>query len=201
MLHWQGGKAGWPLPWRCHVPGVEGNSIAQGVKGTQLALGELSGTLGNHLCVLEADCSYGQAAFLAPLYWQENLVCITRFRAGMRVWLPAADGEPTGGAKRIYGEKYYLREHTVLKTFRRKPSARHPDGLCSLVGQRAITELGSCEEIIVAAALKNGRKVIYHIKRWGPGLDPQQKRAQHEGQALRRAPHRDAGRRERTTCF
>lgn len=165
MLHWQGG-AGWPLPWRSSMPGVEENLVAVGVKDVQLALGDLSGTLNDCLCVANADCSYGQAAFLAPLYPSGNLVCIARFRSGMRVWLPSAGGSPTGGARRIYGEKYYLRDSTVLKVFNQKPSKRHPQGLCSPVEQRSIMELGVSEEVEFCAALKNGRRVTYRIKRW-----------------------------------
>jgi hypothetical protein len=149
MLHWEG-EPGWPLPWRSSMPG----------------LGDLSGTLNGCLCVVNADCSYGQAAFLAPLYPPENVVCIARFRTGMRVWLPSADDAPTGGARRIYGEKYYLRDSTVLKVFNQKPSKRHPQGLCSSVEQRSITELGLSEEVVLCTVLKNGRKVIYRIKRW-----------------------------------
>lgn len=156
---------GWPLPLRLTLLGVEDDAIALAVAQTKALLGSPDLPFGNHLCLQESDSSYGQAAFLSPLHGVENLVCIVRLRAGIRVWLPAETGN-TGGAPLIYGEKYYLTNQTETKVYQQKPSKKHPEGFCSTVLQRSIMDLPPGEQVEREVTLSNGRQVIMALSRW-----------------------------------
>jgi hypothetical protein len=161
-LHAEGG---WPLPLRCTLLGVEEDAIALAVAQAKALLGSPDLPFGDHLCLQEADSTYGQAAYLSPLHGVPNLVCIVRVRAGIRVWLPAKPGQ-TGGAPLIYGEKYYLTDQTETKTYQQKPSKKHPEGFCSTVLQRSLMDIPPDEQVERELTLSNARQVKLTLRRW-----------------------------------
>jgi len=158
-------ESGWSLPLETKILDVEDDAIAMAVAQVKSLLDNKSRPFGQHLCIEEADSSYGQAAFLSPLYEYENLVCIVRLKSGCRVWLHA-EPKSTNGAPSIYGEKYYLNEHTHMKTYKQKPNTKHTKGLDIQVMQRSVTELEPQQSVEQEQVLKNGRKVNLYIKRW-----------------------------------
>lgn len=156
---------GWPLPLEATLLGVEDDAIEVAVAQAKSLLADERLPLSGHLCVQEADSSYGQAAFLSPLHALGNLVCIVRMRAGMRVWLAAEQGG-SGGAPRIYGEKYYLNERTRSKSYSQSPSPKHPNGIDTMVEQRSIMDLAPDDEQERELTLSNGRRVRLGLRRW-----------------------------------
>ena len=87
------------------------------------------------LCLNLLDSKYGNAAYLAPAFKHDNLVNLTRFRAGMKVWARPNQAN-TQGRPKIYGEKYYLHFESQFKDY------RHPKTkLTHSVFQRSIFEL------------------------------------------------------------
>ena len=75
---------------------------------------------------MRGDSAYGKAIFLAPLYDLDKLVLIVRLRPGMKVWAKAPDEEPTGGATRVYGDKFYLKNGQII-TCKFDMLSFHPD--------------------------------------------------------------------------
>ncbi len=112
------------------------------------------------LNIVRTDSYYGCAAFLAPLYEDDNLLVISRLRASMKVWSAYA-GEQIGKRKREYDERYYLKETTETKT------GNHPKTKeLYTYTQRSIHELPPSETSQTHAVLGNGRRVNIHTTRW-----------------------------------
>jgi hypothetical protein len=158
-------EPGWPLPLQSTLLGVEDDAIALAVSQTKALLESPDLPFGNHLCIQEADSTYGQAAYLSPLYVLPNLVCIARLRAGIRIWLGPKKTE-TGGAPQIYGEKYYLSGQTQTKTYKQKPSKKHPEGFSSTVLQCSIMDVPYDERVERQITLSNNRPVNLTLIRW-----------------------------------
>ena len=116
--------------------------------------------LSNHLCLNNLDTKYGNAAYLAPAFEHHNLVNLTRFRAGMKVWTKA-EGCNDIGAPQVFGEKYYLNFQSEYKTY------KHPKtkSVCQ-VYQRSIFELPTDDYVTTEGKTKSGRAVCIHIWRW-----------------------------------
>jgi hypothetical protein len=178
-LHFGAGEQGWcpPLALKRLGSGEDTNGVA--VEQVISLLRDPTLSFGEQLCLLRGDSSYGKAVFLSPLYDLDDLVCITRLRAGMKVWTQAPDADPTGGAKRIYGEQYYLTETSAWKTYHRK-------GKPYEVWQPALCEQPADDCLDVEDELKNSRKVIINIQRWKNLLirTKEQRGRIDEGQAL-----------------
>lgn len=158
-LHLGTGDQGW-----CPPLGLE--RVASTADMNAVAVGQITSLLedknlpfGQQLCLLCADTSYGKAIFLAPLYDMKDLVLIVRLRAGMKVYQKAPAAAPTGGAKRIYGDQFYLSETSQWKKYRKKETI-------SEVWQAALCEQAADEQHTMSGVLKNGRKVLIHIRRW-----------------------------------
>ena len=110
------------------------------------------------LTLFTADSAYGKASIISPLYDDyQNMVCILRMRAGMKVWTAYRGEQARTGTKRIYGEKYYLR-----------PESKHCKDAKSgkETIQIGIGTLAADQVDSYPMTMKNGRAVIVSVKRW-----------------------------------
>ncbi|MCY7329373.1 MAG: hypothetical protein LH618_12545, partial [Saprospiraceae bacterium] len=158
-LHLGAGQAGWCPPLALDRLGPQEDANAVAVKQIESLLRDKTLPFAEELCLLRGDSSYGKAIFLSPLYDLDTLVPIVRLRSGMKVWQQAPDGEPTGGAKRIYGKKFYLSDASGWKTYRKK-------GLPYKVWQDSLCEQPADEHLEKETVLGNDRKVVLDIRRW-----------------------------------
>ncbi len=158
-LHLGAGQAGWCPPLALTRLGSQDDANAVAVTQIESLLRDKTLPFGQELCLLRADSAYGKAIFLSALYDLDNLAIIVRLRQGMKVWTKAPDGEPTGGATRIYGDKFYLTDASGQKTY-------HKKGVPYEVWQESLCEQPADERIENAAVLANGRKVVIEIRRW-----------------------------------
>lgn len=158
-LHLGAGEAGWCPPLALERLGPQDDANALALEQIGSLLRDKTLPFGQHLCLLRADTSYGKAIFLAPLYDLGDLVPIVRLRAGMRVWAQAHDAGPTGGARRIYGDKFYLTDGSAWKTYRKK-------GVPHQVWQESLCQQPADERLEKEAVLGNGRKVVLDVRRW-----------------------------------
>jgi len=158
-LHLGAGQAGWcpPLTLERLGPQDDANDVA--VRQIESLLQDNTLPFGEELCLLRGDSAYGKASFLAPLYDLDNLVLIVRLRPGMKVWAPPPEDKPTGGARRIYGDKFYLTNTSGWKTY-------HKKGVPYKFWQEALCERPADEYLEKEAILGNGRKVVLDIRRW-----------------------------------
>jgi hypothetical protein len=158
-LHLGAGQAGWCPPLALDRLGPQEDSNAVAVKQIESLLRDKTLPFGQELCLLRGDSSYGKAIFLAPLYDLGQLVLIVRLRPGMKVWAKAPDEEPTGGATRIYGDKFYLTDTSEWKTYRKK-------GVPYQVWQESLCEQPADEHLEKETVLGNDRRVVLDIRRW-----------------------------------
>lgn len=158
-LHLSASESGWCPPLALERLSVEDDLTAVAVRQIQALLQDVQLPFSEALCVLRADTAYGKASFLAPLYQLDHLVLIVRLRAGMRVWEPAEDSDPNGGARQVYGTKRYLLDASRKKTY-------HKKGVPYQVWQPALSELPEDESLQQQIVLGNGRKAILDIRRW-----------------------------------
>lgn len=158
-LHLGVGQGGWCPPLALQRLGSQDDVNAVAVEQIVSLLQDKTLPFGQDLCLLRADTSYGKAIFLAPLYDLDDLVLIVRLRAGMKVWAKAPDADPTGGARRIFGDKFYLTDNSQWKTYRKK-------GVPYQVWQESLCEQPPDEHLEKQAVLANQRKVILDIRRW-----------------------------------
>lgn len=154
-----GAEGGWCPPLTLQRLGPQDDINAVAVEQIVSLLQDKTLPFGQDLCLLRADTSYGKAIFLAPLYDLDDLVLIVRLRAGMKVWAKAPDADPTGGARRIFGDKFYLTETSQWKTYRKK-------GVPYQVWQESLCEQPPDEHLEKPAILANHRNVILDIRRW-----------------------------------
>lgn len=159
VLHFGAGKSGWCPPLALARLDSKADANAVAVEQIESLLQDKTLPFGEELCLLRADSSYGKAIFLSPLYDTDNLVTIVRLRQGMKVWTKAPDGESTGGARLIYGDKLYLTNASGYKTYKKK-------GVPYAVWQESLCEQPTDERIEKEAVLANGRKVVIEIRRW-----------------------------------
>lgn len=114
----------------------------------------------NKLVVNTLDSKYGNAAYLASAFGHDSLVNVVRGRYGIKVWTSDAEHD-TGGAPRIYGEKFYLLNESRTKTYKH-PKTKQPHE----VYQRAITELEAQQSIQLKGQTKKGRALDIHVERY-----------------------------------
>lgn len=113
------------------------------------------------LCINSLDSKYGTAAYLSPSWEMGHMVSVVRLRAGMKVWLPAGLAS-TGGAPKVYGQKYYLHGASTLKTYNRHPTTGKP----WQVEQPSIFERPADDTMCLEAQTAGGREVLVHLWRW-----------------------------------
>lgn len=158
-LHLGAGQAGWCPPLALDRVGPQDDTNAVAVKQIESLLRDKTLPFGQELCLLRGDSSYGKAIFLCPMYDLDRLVLIVRLRPGMKVWAKAPDGDPTGGATRIFGEKFYLTDTSRWKTY-------HKKGVPYQVWQPSLCDLPADERLEKEVVLGNGRKAVLDIRRW-----------------------------------
>ena len=158
-LHLGAGQGGWCPPLALQRLGSKDDVNAVAVEQIVSLLQDKTLPFGQDLCLLRLDTSYGKAIFLAPLYELDDLVLIVRLRPGMKVWAKAPDADPTGGARRIFGDKFYLTDTSGWKTYRKK-------GVPYQVWREALCEQPADEHLEIPAVLANHRRVILDIRRW-----------------------------------
>ena len=106
-------ESNWSLPLlRGRVPLAHTES-SYAVEQIKALLPQLLIALEFDLVINTTDSSYTHAAYLSPLYAEKNLVCISRFRYGSKVYT-SAKGDNTHGAKKIYDQCFYLRNTTRI---------------------------------------------------------------------------------------
>lgn len=158
-LHLGVGEQGWCPPLALERCGVDDDLNAMAVKQIESLMGDQALPFGAHLCLCRADSAYGKAIFLAPLYEMGNMVAIVRLRAGMKVWAKAPEAGPTGGAPRIYGDKFYLCDTSQNKTYKRQ-------GVANQVWQQALCDRKADKHVVFNGTLDSGREVRIEIWRW-----------------------------------
>ena len=158
-LHLGAGEGGWCPPLALERLGPQDDANAVAVRQIESLLTDKTLPFGQELCLLRADSSYGKAIFLSPLYELDELVLIVRLRQGMKVWAQAPDGEPTGGAARIFGDKFYLTDTSGWKTY-------HKNGVPHQVWQESLCQQPADECLEKETVLGNDRKVVIEVRRW-----------------------------------
>lgn len=113
------------------------------------------------LTLFTADSAYGKSRIISPLYAYDNMICILRMRAGMKVWTTYKGKQKTSGAPRIYDEKYYLR----LENKTHKDTKSGIESLQIGIGTLEASQIDS-----YLMTMKNGREVIVEMKRWNDVL-------------------------------
>jgi hypothetical protein len=112
------------------------------------------------LTLLNGDSAYGKATIIAPLHDYDNLIGVLRMRSGIKVWTCCKNEQSEqkgGGAPRVYGEKYYLRETDKEVTNKKSGLQSTQFGINSLEAD----EVATCER-----TMKNNREVVVAVKRW-----------------------------------
>lgn len=105
----------WSLPLQQQIVPVEQTATRFAVGQIQSLVPILEKQLGANLIINTTDSGYTNPSYLADLYEQSNLVCISRLRYGSKVYLPAKDNTALG-AKSIYGDCFYLLNHSRIAT-------------------------------------------------------------------------------------
>jgi hypothetical protein len=124
-LHLNTGEKGFTLPLRVERVGLEVDANELAVEQIREVLKSKDLPFAESLNILLADSGYGKVIFLGRLYEQENLICVVRLRAGMKVY-DQAEADPKqdksngrNGRSTIYGATYYLNSHTQEKTYKK----------------------------------------------------------------------------------
>ncbi|WP_394758371.1 hypothetical protein [Flavobacterium sp.] len=152
------GQGGWCPPMTVERLTATRNAIEAGAKALMSVMTDKTLPFGDSLCLHKADTSYGQAAFLSPTHEAANLVNIVRLRASSKIYQSESDTQ-TGGAPKIYGQKWYLIPETDTKTYFKK-------GVAYTVERDSIMDLPCSEHISLELELSNGRKVVVELFRW-----------------------------------
>lgn len=154
------GQGKWSLPLSIERVGADQTASGKALGQLNQLFAHAQLGLSGRLCLNTLDSKYGNAAYLAPAFGHANLVNLTRFRAGMKIWT-VGRGRNTKGAPRIYGEKFYLHPKSKTKTYRH-PKTKQP---CE-VYQRSVFELPGDEHLVLDGQTEGGRKVQIQVWRW-----------------------------------
>ena len=153
-------ESNWSLPLlRGRVP-ITHTESSYAVEQIKTLLPFLLASLKYDLIINTTDSSYTHAAYLSPLYEEDNLVCISRFRSGSKVYVPAKGDNPIG-AKKIYGECFYLRKTTQI--FKGKAPKT---GKLYEKEQITVYDLPHSETLVLKATTKKGKPLLIHLTRW-----------------------------------
>ena len=150
----------WSLPLsRGRVP-LDHTESSYAVEQIKKLLPTLLHTLKYDLIINATDSSYTHASYISPLYEEGDLVCISRFRCGSKVYTPAVGDNPKGTPK-IYGDCYYLRNQTRIYKGK-KPKTREPYEK----EQITIYDLPCSEEQQFETTTQKGRPIEVQLFRW-----------------------------------
>ena len=150
----------WSLPLsRGRVP-LDHTESSYAVEQLKRLLPTLLDTLDYDLIINTTDSGYTHASYISPLYEEDNLLCISRFRCGSKVYTPAAGDNPKGTPK-IYQDCFYLRNQTRIykgKTPKtEKPYEKE---------QITIYDLACSEEQQFETTTEKGRPIVVQLSRW-----------------------------------
>lgn len=150
----------WSLPLsRGRVPLTHTES-SYAVEQIKALLPTLSLSLQYDLIINTTDNGYTHASYLSPLYEEDNLVCISRFRYGTKVFA-SADGENLKGAPKIYGDCFYLRNETRIHKGKTPKTGKVYEK-----EQVTIYELACHEAEHLESTTQRGRPIIIQLYRW-----------------------------------
>jgi len=150
----------WSLPLvRSRVP-LEETESTQAVKQLQSLVPQLCQELDCKLVINTTDSSYTHAAYLSPLYEQDKLVCISRFRHGSKVYTPAKGDNPKGTPK-IYEDCFYLLNETRTVCGVVKKTGKSYQKLQTSIHERACNET-----LLFDAVTKKGKPLKIELYRW-----------------------------------
>ncbi len=150
----------WSLPLqRGRVP-LEHTESSYAVEQIKALLPTLLLSLQYDLIINTTDSSYTHAGYLSPLYEEDNLVCISRFRCGSKVFTSAAGDNPRG-TPRVYEDCFYLRNQTRIHKGKAPKT-----GEVYEKEQVTIYDLPCSEEQHFETTTKKGRPIIIQLYRW-----------------------------------
>lgn len=150
----------WSLPLvRSRVP-LDKTESAHAVGQLQSLVPQLCEELGCELVINTTDSTYTHAAYLSPLYGQDKLVSISRFRHGSKVYTPARGDNPRGAPK-VYGDCFYLLNETRTVRGTVKKTGKPYEKV-----QTAIHGLACDETLSFGAVTKKGKPLKIELYRW-----------------------------------
>ena len=153
-------ESNWSLPLvRSRVP-LDQTESTQAVKQLQSLIPQLCEELDCDLVVNKTDSTYTHAAYLSPLYEQDKLVCISRFRYRSKVYTPAKGDNPKGAPK-IYQDCFYLLNETQIARGVVKKTGTPYEKV-----QTSIHELPHDETLQFEAVTKKGKLLKIELYRW-----------------------------------
>jgi len=150
----------WSLPLVRSRVSADQTESAHAVEQLQGLIPQLCEQLDCELVLNTTDSSYTHAAYLSPLYEQDQLVCISRFRHGVKVYTPAKGDNPKGAPK-IYDDCFYLLSKTRTVRGILKKTGKSYEKIQTSIYQRP------CEETICFEAItKKGKPLRIELRRW-----------------------------------
>jgi hypothetical protein len=156
FINWSDAKNGWSLPCKIKCLGVEENLLD--VAASQIEALCKADYFKECLVIDVCDSGYGNARYLSKTNKIENLVTLTRFRHGRKVYLPSTKKNKIGTPK-IYGKKVYLNQKTGTKSY-------HKKGIPYLVNQESIYDTPAHEHITLSEKTAKGRALRVEVYRW-----------------------------------
>jgi len=150
----------WSLPLvRSRVP-VEQTESEHAVGQLTGLVPQLLTRLNCELVINTTDCSYTHPTYLSALYEQEQLVCISRFRYGCKVYT-CSKGDNLLGATKIYEDCFYLLNENRIYRGTTPKTGKAYEKL-----QTSIHHLNYDENCTLKAQTKKGRPLIIELWRW-----------------------------------
>ncbi len=151
----------WSLPLSMERVGVDQTATEKALEQLEQLLNHPDLGLSETLVLNTLDSKYGNHKYLAPSWKYKNLLSVVRLRGGMKVW-PEDRLSDTGGAPKIYGQKYYLLTQSRTKTLKNHPRT----GQAYEVFQLSVFDHTPDDQLSCQAVLGNGRKVTIELRRW-----------------------------------
>jgi len=125
------------------------------------------------LIINTLDTGYGNASYMSRVYEQEHLVNLVRFRYGKKVWRPYCSSdvellqgqiadpisETKKGSPKVYGDKFYLIDHSDVKTYYRK-------GVAYEVERSSIFDWEHQDYVELSGSTYKGRGLNIQLWRW-----------------------------------
>ena len=150
----------WSLPLVRSRVRADRTGSTHAVEQLQGLIPQLCEKLGCELVVNTSDSSYTHAAYLSPLYEQNQLVCISRFRHGVKVYTPARGDNPRGAPK-VYEDCFYLLSQTRTVCGVVKKTGKPYEKIQTSIHQRPCDETPCFD-----AVTKKGKPLRIELRRW-----------------------------------
>lgn len=157
------GSSNWSLPLlRGRVP-LEETESSYAVSQLKTLVPTLLTKLSGDLVINTTDSSYTHAAYLSPLFELDELVCISRFRSGSKVFTaaPIKAKDKSTGAPKIYEHCFYLRHQTHLYKGKTPKTGKAYQKV-----QTTIYDLACSDSLQISTTTKKGRQIIVQLYKW-----------------------------------